>query len=159
VLHSTVHKEKFQQDATTYQNLIIPYLYETQHISGHTPPIISKARERKFPLLCLSSSLFCHATGSVHLLSLSYYGILKRDDTDQNTSPSMFVDPCIIVQFIKKIQQDATTYQNVIIPYLYEAQHISGDTPSIFRSLKLHVRKTRGSFRLLMMGGVSPETC
>jgi hypothetical protein len=29
-------------------------------------------------------------------------------------------------------------YQNVIIPYLYEAQHISGDTPPIIRSLKLH---------------------
>ena len=107
----------------------------------------------------------------------------------------MFVDPCIIVQFIKKIQQDATVYQNFIIPYLCEAQHVSGNTPPIIRSLKLHwqplvfhtgkvvgrcqaqcawqrppttrptnfhVWKTRGcqcSFRLLMMGGVSPETC
>jgi hypothetical protein len=92
-------------------------------------------------------------------------------------------------------------YQNFIIPYLYNAQHISGDTPPIIRSLKLHcqplvfhkwkvvgcivgglcqtqycawqhppttrlttfhVWKTRGcqcSFRLLMMGGVWPETC
>ena len=78
-----------------------------------------------------------------------------------------------------------------IIPYLYEAQHVSGDTPPIIRSLKLHwqplvfhtwkivggvvggqrppttrsttfhVWKTRGcqcSFRLVIMGGVSPET-
>jgi len=29
-------------------------------------------------------------------------------------------------------------YQNFIIPYLYEAQHVSGDTPLIIRSLKLH---------------------
>jgi len=29
-------------------------------------------------------------------------------------------------------------YQNFIIPYLYEAQHISGDTPPIIGSLKLH---------------------
>jgi hypothetical protein len=29
-------------------------------------------------------------------------------------------------------------YQNVIIPYLYEAQRVSGDTPSIISSLKLH---------------------
>ena len=29
-------------------------------------------------------------------------------------------------------------YQNLIIPYLYEAQHVSGDTPPIIRSLKLH---------------------
>ena len=50
----------------------------------------------------------------------------------------MFVDPCVIVQFIKRIQQDAPMYQNVIIPYLYEAQHVSGDTPPIIRSLKLH---------------------
>jgi hypothetical protein len=27
-------------------------------------------------------------------------------------------------------------YQNFIIPYLHEAQHVSGDTPSIFSSLK-----------------------
>ena len=37
----------------------------------------------------------------------------------------------------RKIQQDATIYQN-LIPYLYEAQHVSGDTPPIIRSLKLH---------------------
>jgi hypothetical protein len=29
-------------------------------------------------------------------------------------------------------------YQNFIIPYLYKAQHVSGDIPPIIRSLKLH---------------------
>ena len=29
-------------------------------------------------------------------------------------------------------------YQNFIIPYLYGAQHVLGDTPPIIRSLKLH---------------------
>ena len=29
-------------------------------------------------------------------------------------------------------------YQNFIIPYLYEAEHVSGDTPPIIRSLKLY---------------------
>jgi len=29
-------------------------------------------------------------------------------------------------------------YQNFIIPYLHEAQHVSGDTPPIIRSLKVH---------------------
>jgi len=29
-------------------------------------------------------------------------------------------------------------YQNFIIPYLYEAQHVSGDTPPIIRSQKRH---------------------
>ena len=61
---------------------------------------------------------------------------------------------------------------------LNEAQHVSGDTPPIIRSLKLQkqhlvlqlyvrqpstlLHKIRGclySFRLLMMGDVSPETC
>jgi len=85
-------------------------------------------------------------------------------------------------------------YQHFIIPYLYEAQHVSGDTPTIMRSLELHWEplvfhtwkvdgrvvggrcqahcahvhqpstygKTRGcqcSFRLMVMGDVSPETC
>ena len=38
----------------------------------------------------------------------------------------------------KKIQHDATMYGNFIIPYLYKAQHVSGDTPPVIRSLKLH---------------------
>jgi len=50
---------------------------------------------------------------------------------------------------------------------LNDAQHISGDTPPIIRSLKLHKQPlvlhtwkvVLCSFRLLMMGGVSPETC
>ena len=36
------------------------------------------------------------------------------------------------------MQQDARIYQNFVIPYLYEAQHVLGDTPPIIRSLKLH---------------------
>jgi hypothetical protein len=40
-------------------------------------------------------------------------------------------------RFIQKIQQDATVYQNFIL-YLYKAQHVSGNIPTIIRSLKLH---------------------
>jgi hypothetical protein len=47
----------------------------------------------------------------------------------------MSVGPRIIVQFIKK---NPTMYKNCIIPYLYVAQHVSGETPPIIRSLKLH---------------------
>ena len=39
------------------------------------------------------------------------------------------------------IQENPTRCNSVskfIIPYLYEAQHVSGDTPPIIRSLKLH---------------------
>jgi hypothetical protein len=38
----------------------------------------------------------------------------------------------------RKIQHYATMYQNFIIPYLYEDQHVSGENPPIIRSLKLH---------------------
>jgi hypothetical protein len=111
------------------------------------------------------------------------------------------MDPYIIVQIIKKNPTRCNSVSNFIIPYLHEAQHVSGDTPPIIRSLKLHwqplvshmwkvvwtcnwwmfdrhtvpdnvhqlhvqtpfhVWETRGcqcSFRLLMMGGVLPETC
>jgi hypothetical protein len=111
----------------------------------------------------------------------------------------MYMDPCIIVQFIKKNPTSCNNYQNFIIAYLYDTQRVSGNTPPIIRSLKLHwqplvfrtwkvvghvfggccqaqcawqhpptthpttfhVWRTRGcqcSFRLLMMGGVLPET-
>jgi hypothetical protein len=38
----------------------------------------------------------------------------------------------------RKIQQGATMYQHFIIPYVYKPQQVSGDTPPIIRSLKLH---------------------
>jgi hypothetical protein len=50
----------------------------------------------------------------------------------------MFVDPCIIVQFINKNPTRCNSVSKFTIPYLYETQHVSGDTPPIIRSLKLH---------------------
>jgi len=50
----------------------------------------------------------------------------------------MFVDPCITVQFMQKNPTRCNSLSKFIIPYLYEAQHVSGDTPPIIRSLKLH---------------------
>jgi len=35
VHHSTIHEEK-SNNATMYQNIIIPYLYEAQHFLGDT---------------------------------------------------------------------------------------------------------------------------
>jgi len=49
-----------------------------------------------------------------------------------------YADSNIAALFVKKIQRDATMYQNVIIPHSYEAQHVLGDTPPIIRSLKLY---------------------
>jgi hypothetical protein len=42
-------------------------------------------------------------------------------------------------------------YKNFIIPYLHEAQHVSGDTPPIIRSLKLHWQPL--VFRMWKVGG------
>jgi hypothetical protein len=35
-------------------------------------------------------------------------------------------------------------YQNFIVPYLYEAQHVSGDTPPITRRLVFHTWEVVG---------------
>jgi hypothetical protein len=40
----------------------------------------------------------------------------------------MFLDPCIIVQFIEKNPTRCNIVSKFIITYLYEAQHVSGDT-------------------------------
>ena len=47
----------------------------------------------------------------------------------------MYVDPCIIVQLVKKNRTRCDSISEFIIPYLYEAQHVSGNTPPIIRSL------------------------
>ena len=41
-------------------------------------------------------------------------------------------------EFIEKNPTRYNRLSKFIIPYLYEAQHVSGDTPPIIRSLKLH---------------------
>jgi hypothetical protein len=51
---------------------------------------------------------------------------------------SEFCEMWNFVNSQRKTQQDATVYQNFIIPYLYEAQHVSGDTLPIIRNLRLH---------------------
>ena len=43
-----------------------------------------------------------------------------------------------ILLFMQKNPTRCNTVSKFIIPYLYEAQHVSGDTPPIIRSLKLH---------------------
>jgi hypothetical protein len=42
------------------------------------------------------------------------------------------------IQLYFNLYEKKSNNQNFIIPYLYEAQHVSGDTPPIVRSLKLH---------------------
>ena len=61
----------------------------------------------------------------------------RRAQTETHAT-LMFVDPCIIVKVIQKNPTRCTSVSTFIIPYLYDAQHVSGDTPPIIRSLKLH---------------------
>jgi hypothetical protein len=63
VHHSTIHKEKIKQDATMYQNFIIPYLYEVQHVSGDTPPIIRGLKLHWQPLVFHTWKVVGHAVG------------------------------------------------------------------------------------------------
>jgi len=51
VHHSKIHEEKSNKDATMYQNFIIPYLYEAQHVAGDTPPIIRSLKLHCQPLV------------------------------------------------------------------------------------------------------------
>jgi len=66
-----------------------------------------------------------------------YYNWSRRCKTQTNL---MSVDPCITVQFIKKNPTRCNSVSKFffIISYLYEAQHVSGNTPPIIRRLKLH---------------------
>jgi len=66
---------------------------------------------------------------------------VQNDDksSDRQELNLTLVDACIIVQFIKKKTNKMQQCVHIfIIPYLYEAQHVSGNTPPIIRSLKLH---------------------
>ena len=65
----------------------------------------------------------------------SFWTALSSSDC---TQISTLEGPCIIVQFIKKDPTRCNNVSNFIIPYLYEAQHVSDDTAPIIRSLKLH---------------------
>jgi len=44
----------------------------------------------------------------------------------------------LVVEFIQKNPTRCNSVSKFIISYLYEAQHVSGNTPPIIRSLKLH---------------------
>jgi hypothetical protein len=157
--------------------------------ANHTPSCLSEGlRLTAFVLLygvlprssCASHIIFVVADSVFQILFFGYACYAKQISVYQQA-----------LKIHKKIQ-DATMYQNFIIPYLYVAQHVSADTPPIIRSLKLHWQtlvfhtwkvggrcqarlttstihtssnlpriKSRGcqsSFRLLILGHVSPET-
>ena len=63
VHHSTIHKEKSKHDATVYQNFIIPHLYEAQHVSDDTPPIIRSLKLHWQPLVFHTWKVFGRIVG------------------------------------------------------------------------------------------------
>jgi hypothetical protein len=50
VHHSTIRKEKSNKMQQCIKIFIIPYLYEAQHVSGDTPPIIRSLKLHWKPL-------------------------------------------------------------------------------------------------------------
>jgi len=51
VHHSTIHREKPNKMQECIKIFIIPYLYEAQHVSGETPPIIRSLKLHWQPLV------------------------------------------------------------------------------------------------------------
>jgi len=88
---------------------IILYLYEAQHVSGDTPPITRNLKLHWQPL------------------GFHTWKVVERVAGGQRP-PATRCNSYKMQQCIKMF----------IIPYLYEAQHVSGDASPIIRSPKLH---------------------
>jgi hypothetical protein len=75
----------------------------------------------------------------------------------------MFVDPCIIVRFIKKNPARCNNVSTFYYSLVIWSSTLCLTTPTNYTSNNLpRYKKTigcQGSFRLLMMDGASPETC
>jgi hypothetical protein len=55
-----IHKEKSNKMQQCIKIVIIPYLYEAQHVSGDTPPIISSLKLHWQPLVFYTSKVVGH---------------------------------------------------------------------------------------------------
>jgi hypothetical protein len=100
--------------------------------------IYCQAQEQKYAYqpCCLMTQHQLHSPAlllELVLSSMNVFSILKLIIVNW-----MFVDPCIIVKFINKKPTRCNSVSKFIIPYLYEAQHVSGEKAPIIRSLKLH---------------------
>jgi hypothetical protein len=61
--HGTIHKEKSNKMQQCVKIFIIPYLYEAQHVSGDTPPIIKSLKLHWQPLVFHTWKLFGRVVG------------------------------------------------------------------------------------------------
>ena len=104
-----------------FQNFIIPYLYEAQHVSGDTPPIIRSLKLHWQPLGFHAWKVVGRVAGGrcqAQYVPDNVYSLQTLYLTLQFVN-LMFVDPSIIVQFIKKksnkMQQFIKIYYSVFI--------------------------------------------
>jgi hypothetical protein len=93
--HSKIHKEKFQQDARMYQNFIIPYLYEAQHVSGDTLPIIRSLKLHWQPLVFYTWKAVgqCQAPGTLCLTPSTNYTSSNLPRMKNQRLPAQFYAP------------------------------------------------------------------
>ena len=63
VHHSTIHKEKTIKMQQCIKIFIILYLYEAQHVSGETPPIIRSLKLHWQPLVFHTWKVFGRVVG------------------------------------------------------------------------------------------------
>jgi hypothetical protein len=139
-----------------YQTFIVPCLYKAQHVSGDTSPIIRSLKLHWQPLVFHTWKVVW--TCSWGTCSIVQY--IKENPTRCNNVSnfycSMFIwSSTCLGWHITHHQEPKTALAASGFLYVGGCWTCSWWTTS-------HVWKTRGcqcSFRLLMMGGVSPETC
>jgi len=75
-------------------------------------------------MICLYSGDLMYYTKNSEITCIGH-GTYQKTPTNL-----MFIDPCIIVQFIMKQPTRCNRVSKFIISCLYKAQHVSGDTPA-----------------------------
>jgi len=193
--------------------VIIQHLYDPQHVSGDTPPIIRSLKLHWQPLVFHKWKVVGLVVGGHCRANCAW----RPPTTGPTTFQHVSGDTPPIIRSLKLHWQPLVFHKWKVVGLVVGGhcrancawrppttrpttfQHVSGDTPPIIRSLKLHWQplvfhtwkvvglvvgghcrancawrppttrpttfhlwKTRDcqcSFRLLMMGGVSPETC
>jgi len=92
--------------------------------------------------------LYCTAWGLEKTLKDLYFspGTVKvkiqvfwmRQFVSEHAIPDILKDCSALFKVIQKNPIRCNSVSKFIVPYLYEAQHVSGDTPPIIRNRKLH---------------------
>jgi len=131
---------------------IISYLYEAQHVSGNTPPIIRSLKLHLQPLVFHTWKVVGHVVGGCCQAHCAW----QHPPTTHPTTFHVWKTRGCQCSF-RLLMMGGVLPETCWASYKHAWQHPPTTRPTTF-----HIWKTRGcqcSFRLLMMGGVSPETC